>query len=531
LHQADQLLRMAYRQGTQQERVQRAEKGGVRANAESQKANDGKSKSRTLGQRAHCVAQIAHANHYCRPRRVKMTHMVHRMGRRGFLLVAPAAAALIPRAQGQQSSPPSAAARVSLNIRDFGAKGDGVTKDTAAIQQAIDRCSVLGGGEVLAPAGNYLTGAIALRSNTILRLDKDAAIVGTPDFDDYPVTQVRWEGKWIAGRAGLIYAIDADHIGVVGPGKIAGDPKLGGRPTRENPVRHPALIEPINCNDVRFEDFSTSYHLMWSLHATYCENVSIRNLTIRSTGGNGDGIDIDSCKHVRIDGCDISTGDDCISLKSGRGMEGYTLLKTTEDVTITNCTMADSIFACIGIGSETSGGIRNVRIERCKFTRARTFALYIKSRPGRGAFIEDIAADDLDISGTDGGFLRFNILGSGIQDQEPVPGDEGIPTIRNYRFSNIRVKDCPVLVDGMAAHPSKPLDGFALINVTGTCVKGISLANVKNAEIRDVKVTGFSGPLIAIHNVTGKGLDGAETVEGPKIPDAVAAPAEPYRLR
>jgi polygalacturonase len=460
-----------------------------------------------------------------------MTRMVHGMGRRGFLLAAPAAGALLRRAEAQQVSASPAAARVALNIRDFGAKGDGVTKDTAAIQQAIDRCSVLGGGEVLAPAGNYLTGAIALRSDTILRLDKDAAIIGSADFDDYPVTQVRWEGKWVAGRVGLIYAIDANRIGVIGPGKIVGEPKLGGRPTPANPLRHPALIEPINCNDVRFEDFSTSYHLMWSLHATYCENVSIKNLTIRSTGGNGDGIDIDSCKHVRIDGCDISTGDDCISLKSGRGMEGYTLLKTTEDVTITNCTMADSIFACIGIGSETSGGIRNVRIEHCKFTRARTFALYIKSRPGRGAFIEDIVADDLDISGTDGGFLRFNILGSGIQDQDPVPGQEGIPTIRNYRFSNIRVKDCPVLVDGVAVHPDKPLDKFALTNVTGTCAKGISLANVKNAEIRDVKVTGFSGPLIGIYNVTGKGLEGAAAIEGPKVPEPIAAPVTPYRLR
>jgi len=95
---------------------------------------------------------------------------------------------------------------------------------------------------------------------------------------------------------------------------------------------------------------------MWSLHATYCENVVIKNLTIRSTGGNGDGIDIDSCRYVRIEGCDISTGDDCISIKSGRGYEAYKLLKTSEDVVISNCTMADSIFACIGIGSETSGG-------------------------------------------------------------------------------------------------------------------------------------------------------------------------------
>jgi hypothetical protein len=270
---------------------------------------------------------------------------------------------------------------------------------------------------------------------------------------------------------------------------------------------------------------------MWSLHPTYCENISIKNLTIRSTGGNGDGIDIDSCKHVRIDNCDISTGDDCISLKSGRGMEAYTLLKTTEDVHITNCTFADAIFACIGIGSETSGGIRNVRIEHCKFVRARTFALYIKSRPGRGAFIEDIAADDLDISGTDGGFLRFNILGSGIQDQSPVPGDEGIPTIKNFKFSNIRVKDCPVLVDGVAVHPNKPLDGFSLINVTGTCAKGISLANVKNARIEGIKVTGYTGPLIGINKVTGKGLAGAATIDPPKVPDPIPAPANPYQVR
>src|SRR5262249_7223526 len=161
------------------------------------------------------------------------------------------------------------------------------------------------------------------------------------------------------------------------------------------------------------------------------------------------------------------------------------------------------------IGSETSGGIRNVRIEHCKFTRARTFALYIKSRPGRGAFIEDIVADDLDVSGTDGGFLRFNILNSGLQDQEPVAGDEGIPAIKKFRFTNVRVTNAPVLVDGVGIHPNKPLDGFTLANVTGTCAKGISLANIKNAEIRDVNVTGFAGPLLRVQNVSGRGFQGA----------------------
>jgi polygalacturonase len=443
--------------------------------------------------------------------------------------------AATPDQAAQSASPRPVSPRkidLALDVRDFGAKGDGVAKDTAALQQAIDRCWVLGGGEVVVPAGNYLTGALALRSHTILRLENDANIVGSPDLADYPVSQVRWEGKWIQGHLGLIYALEASHTGVVGAGKITGNQKVGGRPNPQYPLRHPAITEPIGCSDVRFEDFTTDQQgLMWCLHATNCENVLYKNLTIRSVTGNGDGIDIDSCKHVRIEGCDIATGDDCIAIKSGRGMEAYTLLQTTEDVLITNCTMADSIFACIGIGSETSGGIRNVRIEHCKFTRARTQAIYIKSRPGRGAFIEDIVADDLDVSGTAGGFLRFNILNSGIQDQNPVPGDEGIPTIKNFKFSNVRVKDCPMLVDGTGIHPNKPLDGFSLVNVTGNCTKGISLANIKNAVIRDVKVTGVTGPLIGIHNVTGEGLEAAAQIDGPKVPDPIPAPPQPYVLR
>ena len=453
--------------------------------------------------------------------------------RRHFLQATSLTAALdMPRPAAPQQNPTRRdTAKISLNVREFGAKGDGTVKDTAAIQQTIDRCSAFGGGEVVIPAGNYLTGALALRSGTFLRLDRDTSIIGTADFADYPVTQVRWEGKWIQGHTGLFYAIGARNFGIHGPGKIVGNPALGGRPTRESPLRHPALIEPIGCEDFIFEDFSTSYHLMWSIHPTNCRNIVIRNLTIRSTGGNGDGIDIDSSKHVRIENCDIATGDDCISIKSGRGMEGYTLAQVSEDVLITGCTMADSIFACIGIGSETSGGIRDVRIERCKFTGARTFAIYIKSRPGRGAFIEDIAADDIDVSGTAGGFLSLNILSSGIQDPAPVPGDEGIPTVKNFRFSNVRMKDCPVLVDAVRIHPDKPLDGFTLRDVTGTCAKGISLANVKNAELKDVHVTGFSGPLIGVHNVSGSGTEGAAQIDGPKVPDPVPAPPQPYRLR
>ena len=215
---------------------------------------------------------------------------------------------------------------------------------------------------------------------------------------------------------------------------------------------------------------------------------------------------MDSCRHVRIEGCDIATGDDCIALKSGRGLEGYRIARPTEDVLISHCTLADNIFACIGIGSETSGGIRDVRIEDCTFTRARTYAIYIKSRPGRGAFIENISATNLEVATAPGGFLRINLLNSGIQDPEPVPGDAGIPVARNYRFDGVKV-DCGTLVDAASISPVKPLDGFSLADISGTCQKAIALANITNAVLRNIHVTGYTGPFITQTNVQGTGLE------------------------
>ncbi len=459
------------------------------------------------------------------------------VARRRFLqglTAIPAAALLEPTVPAQKprdstiATPP--AAKVSLNVRDFGAKGNGAAIDTVAFETALDRCAALGGGEVLVPAGDYLIGSVQLRSNTTLRLDAAATLRGTPNFDDYAVSQVRWEGKWIPGHVALIYAIDAQNVAIIGAGKIIGNPALAGRPRPDAPLRHPALIEFIRCNGIHLEGFSTEYKSMWSVHPTSSENITIKNLTIRSTGGNGDGIDIDSCKHVTITGCDIATGDDCISLKSGRGAEAYAMLETTEDVHISNCTFADSIFACIGIGSETSGGIRNVWIKDCKFTGAKTYAIYIKSRRGRGAFIENIYVDGLDVSNCTGGFLRLNMASSGIQDQDPVPGDEGIPTARNWRFSNVVVHDVPKLVQATELDPRKPLDGLWLTNISGTCREGIFLANVRHAVVKNIHVTGYSGSLLNTYDVTGTGLAGATPTEAPKPLAEVPAPLTPYKL-
>ncbi len=420
---------------------------------------------------------------------------------------------------------------MTLNVKDFGAAGDGKTKDTLALQQTIDRCAALGGGEVVVPAGDNVTGALVLRSNVLLRVEDGASLLGSGEMNDYPVTQVRWEGRWIKGYSALISAIDSENVGIAGPGKIVASDAIKGRVEHATGMRLPALLEFTNCRDVRVENCYTSQAGMWSIHPVYCENVAFRNVVVHS---GADGIDVDSCRGVVIDGCTFETGDDCISLKSGRGEEGYTINRPTEDVRIANCTFSDRNFACVGIGSETSAGIRNVVVEHCKCVGARSHAIYIKSRPGRGAFVENITVNDLDVSGMGQGFLRLNNLNSGKQDEFPVPGDEGIPKFANFRFSNIRVADVPVLVHATEIHPRKPLVGFSLSNVTGTCKSGIALANMKNVVIRDVKVTGFDGPLISIDNVTGVGLAGAaklDVAKVPKTPDAVPAPEKPYELR
>lgn len=464
-------------------------------------------------------------------------------GRRRFLkmvLAAPAVAAFPGMAEAQEQKPAAAALghkamiaagpKVTLNVRDYGAKGDGTTKDTLALQQTIERCSRLGGGEVVVPAGDYLTGGLALYSGVTLRVEEGATLHGSPDQADYTMAQVRWEGKWIKGYLGFISATDAEDIAIVGKGKIVGSPSERGRVDRATGMRLQALLEFVNCRNVRVEDVSTEQFGMWSTHPVYCENVAFKNVTFKS---GADGIDVDSCRHVVIDGCNFDTGDDCISLKSGRGSEANTINRPCEDVSITNCTFVDHAFACIGIGSETSAGIRNVHVSNCKFVGARSHAVYIKSRPGRGAFVEDIFMSDLEVSGAQQGFLRLNNLNSGKQDEDPVPGDAGIPTFRNFQFRNVRVTDESLLVAALEIHPKKPLDGFVLENVTGTCKKGISLANMKNVRLSGIKVTGYDGPLLSIYDVTGTGLAGAVTLDAtslPKVPDAILEPAEAYRL-
>ncbi len=401
------------------------------------------------------------------------------------------------------------------SVKDFGAAADGTTKDTAAFQKALDTCAVNGGGEVLVPAGKYLIGSVQMGTRTILCLEKDAIINGSGDAADYPTMDIRWEGRWQPGRRALIYAANVDHIGIVGPGTINGNVAMA---APQNP-RGSVVLEPINCSDIRWEDFTLTQGGNWATHPTYCTDVVIKNVTIR---GRRDGIDVDSSKNVTIDSCDIQTSDDCISLKSGRGMDGARIGKPTENVLITHCTLADATFACLGIGSEISAGIKNVKIEHSKLAAPRSYAIYLKTRIGRAGVSEDISADDLDITG--GSFLRINLVSGGNTNtaDDPVEGLIGYPSAKNLSFTNIRLASVMTLVDAAQVAPEKPIEGITLSNITGACQHGITLVHVKDATLKDMKVTGFTGPLLQTSDVKGAGVDDAAPYTPPPARGAAA---------
>ncbi len=394
------------------------------------------------------------------------------------------------------------------NVRNFGAAGDGVTKDTAAFQKAFDTCAVQGGGEVLVPAGTYLIGSVQIGHRTTLRLAEGSVLIGSPDLADYPLLDIRWEGRRQPGHRALIHAADADHIAIVGPGRIEGN---AGTAASNRPPRGTPVIEFLHCTDVRWEGFSVRQPgNNWATHPTFCIHLVIRNLDIQ---GERDGIDVDSCRDVWIEDCRIDTGDDCISLKSGRGLDGARLGKPVENVNITDCTLVCRRFACIGIGSEISAGVRGVRIERCRLTAA-THAIYLKSRIGRAGVSESIFGSDLEVLG--GGFLRLNLVSGGNTNtvDDPVEGLIGYPAAWVLNFSGIRLANATAIVEATQTSPAMPVLQLTLANITGTAKKGIALANIRDAALSGIDVAGVEGPLLAVENVTGSGLEGAAELPG-----------------
>lgn len=389
-----------------------------------------------------------------------------------------------------------------FNVHHFGATGDGITKDTVAFQKALDACAASAGGTVLVPAGHYLIGSIVLGHNTVLRINSGASLMASANIADYPITQVRFEGEFVPGHRALIYAKNANDIAITGNGSIIGPPLSISR--LRNP-RGPVLIETCGCTNVLLDGFSTQYERLWSIHPLFCDNLTIKNLKIHSVGPNGDGIDVDSCRDVLIDHCNINTGDDAISLKSGRGAAAARMDRPTENVTIKDCTLVSSIFAALGIGTELSGGISNILIEDCTLSGHQN-GIFLKSRVGRGGYIENLTGKDLTIRNSPT-FLGIQLLDKGIQASDPIVGEPGEWTeVGNIHFEHIRVDHVYYLLRARDVPRERPIDGFSLADVRGACEHALSMANMKDVALSGIKVTNYQGPFLTESHVQGTGL-------------------------
>ena len=202
---------------------------------------------------------------------------------------------------------------------------------------------------------------------------------------DSPLEAARWEGLMRPSLRALIHANHADAITVSGEGTIRGGATIG----KGRAPRGAVLIEPVECSGFRLEGVTLENHSVWTFHPAFCKGVTVSHVTFNTDGPNSDGIDPDSVQGMYIESCVFNTGDDCIAIKSGKGIEGNKMGRTTTDVLIRDCRFIKG-HAGVAIGSEVSGGIRGVRIERCSSEHA-TRLLRIKTCAGRGAFIEDVA--------------------------------------------------------------------------------------------------------------------------------------------
>jgi pectate lyase len=243
--------------------------------------------------------------------------------------------------------------------------------------------------------------------------------------------------------------------------------------------------------------------IIWTLHPTYCEDVKISRVTFITEGANSDGIDPDSCQRVLIDGCNFTTGDDNIAIKSGKGQEGVKVGRPCEDITITNCTFIKG-YSSIALGSELSGGIRGVWISNCTFKDGRA-ALYLKSRAGRAGYIQDVVANHLTVGPEP--LIEIDTNYGANPDKQGVPGKEGLTHLSGISVSDVKAGSRRLVkIQGTIENP---VDGISLSEITGSCKEGFIIRNARNVALKNIKLEGFSGPPVLTENAQGTGLEGA----------------------
>jgi len=394
----------------------------------------------------------------------------------------------------------SAMAKVTTcDARALGAKGDGKTKDTAALQAAIDQCAKGKGGVVELTAGTYVSAPLTLLSHVHLVLDKGATLLGSTDMADYPI---RTDAPW--RRVSLLHADHAEDIAITGAGTIDGSGKVWWdaqmnrvKGTKEN--QRPLLIDLTNSKQILIQGVTIQNSPQYNITAFWCDGLTVRNVTILNPGRgapNTDGIDPVSTSHVLIEHDTIDTGDDNVAIKSGLVERGDPNVPST-DIVIRDCTFRSG--HGLSIGSETAGGVRNVTVERVTFTGTRQ-GIRIKSARGRGNDIGNFTYRDIKMDGVETP-IEITEYYTGVVKNDPGQA----VTEHTPKFHDITIE-----------------------NVTATGAKraatimGLPESPVKNLVMKNVNIAAATGMIVSYAQITQDNIvitpaSGEAMVRGPGV--------------
>ncbi len=401
-------------------------------------------------------------------------------------------------------------------VTRFGAVADGKTDCRDAIATAIAACAKAGGGRVLVPAGEYFCdGPIQLASNVNLHLDPGATIKFGADPSRYlPAVLTRFEGTLLYGHSPRIYVRGATNVAITGRGVLDGnaratlalmkDSKARGSPgelrkmgAQGVPVEQrvfgqgkwlrPSFIQPFECTNVLLEGITIRDSTFWIIHPVLCRNVTVRGITIDSMNGNNDGCDPDSSSDVLIENCNFHTGDDCIAIKSGRDQDGWKIGRPSENIVIRKMKM-EARHGAICIGSEMSGGVRNVFVEDIQAGNV-SAGLYFKANLDRGGFIEHVRARRVHADTVRTSFIRFETSYPGWR------GENHPPSFRDFVLDDVTCNHAGGYGVSIEGVPASPIRDVTIRHATIDGAKDrLLLKYAENVRFEEVRINGEGVP-------------------------------------
>ncbi len=421
----------------------------------------------------------------------------------------------------------------AFDVTSYGAKGDAATVNTASIQKAIDAAAKAGNGVVVFKPGVYLSGALFLKSHMELRLDRGVEIRGVQDLAAYPVMQTRVAGIEMKWPSALINVYEQSHVKIGGKGSLDGDGKIwwdkywkmrreeyepkGLRWAVDYDCQRPRLIQVYKSTDIDLQGLTLKRPGFWTVHICYSQRVTVDGLVIRNnTDGRGpstDGVDIDSSSDVLVTHCDIDCNDDAICLKAGRDADGLRVNRPTEKIRIYDNTVRGGA-AGVTIGSETSGGIRDIDVKGLTVLAAVPAGILFKSASTRGGTMENITianvttvgvATPVSITLNWNPSYSYAKLPDGIKDMpdywrvltEVVPPEKGLPHFRKIRISGLKSTGAQRAF-AVSSYPDSPLVDFEFKDIEIEAKTAGTIANTQGWKMEGMRIKTADGSTLTV---------------------------------